>query len=96
MTSDAPSASDRYGGSSPSRPNRFAYVDHLPRPDLLHRLHRGNVARLLERAAQRDRPFELAVVVQRLIGRLVRPALYETGSSMNTETGVKPRSIAAV
>ena len=47
-------------------------LHHLLRPDLVHRPHGRHVARLLERAAQRDRPFVLAVVVVRRVGRLAR------------------------
>ena len=45
------------------------------RTDLRHRLHRRNVARLFERSPQSDESFVLAVVVQRLVGRLIRPGL---------------------
>ena len=65
-------------------------------PSVLHQPHGRDVARLLERAPQRDRPFELLVVVQRRVERLAGPGGIATGASCRMiDTGVKPRSIAA-
>ena len=53
--------------------------DDLPRAEHLHHPHRGHVARILERATQRDRPFVLAVVIARRVRRLARAGVERGG-----------------
>ena len=55
-------------------------------PSVVHHLDGRDVARLLERAPQRDRPLELAVVVVRLIRRLARAGLVATPARRRRST----------
>ena len=43
-------------------------VDHAPDADFVRQLERGNIARLSQRAAQRDDAFEFLVVIVRSVG----------------------------
>ncbi len=63
VASPAPNAIGRYGRKVFFESEAFRVIENVFRSECIHHFDGGNVARLFERVAQRDRPEKLVIVI---------------------------------